>query len=248
MEREVLFAQTLEQVRRTARKQGNCISEIQVQEAFEPLHLDKQQLEMVLDYLDKHHIGIDEPGDQDAFLTQEERDYLQDYLEEISLLPQLTDGEKEALTLSAMAGEKDAQKKLIEVYLPDVVEIARLYTGQGVCLEDLVGEGNVTLAAGTGMLGCLEHAYEAQGMLARMIMDAMEDFIEDNAASEKTDQKVAERVNRVMEKARELAEDLNRKITPLELARETGMSINTIMEAVCMSGFQIDYIEVQADV
>ena len=247
MNKEILFAQTLEQVRKTAREQGSCISEQQVQEAFAPLDLDNDQLQLVFDYLVKHKIGINEPVNADDYLTDEERNYLQDYLDEIAALEQMSDGEKEAVTLSAMAGDAYAQNRLAEVYLPDVVEIAKLYTGQGVLLEDLIGEGNVALAAGTSMLGCLEHASEAQGMLARIIMDAMEEYIAENASNEKTDQKIVDRVNAVMEKAKEMAEDLSRKVTPEELAQETGLTLKAITDAVRMSGFNIEYIELQKD-
>ena len=44
MNKEVLFAQTLEQVRKLAKEQGNCVSEEQVMEAFEPLGLNNDQL------------------------------------------------------------------------------------------------------------------------------------------------------------------------------------------------------------
>ena len=58
MNKEVLFAQTLEQVRKTAKEQGNCISEEQVKEAFAELDLNNEQLQMVFDYLLKRKIGI----------------------------------------------------------------------------------------------------------------------------------------------------------------------------------------------
>ena len=51
-----------------------------------------------------------------------------------------------------MAGETDAQQRLIEIHLADVAEIAKLYAGQGVLLEDLVGEGNLALSFGVTML------------------------------------------------------------------------------------------------
>lgn len=54
MNKEVLFAQTLEQVRKTAKEQGNCISEEQVKDAFAELDLSGEQLQMVFDYLLKH--------------------------------------------------------------------------------------------------------------------------------------------------------------------------------------------------
>ena len=243
MNKEVLFAQTLEQVRKLAKEQGNCVSEEQVQEAFAELDLNNEQLQMVFDYLVKHKVGIGQPVNPDDYLTDEERDYLQDYLDEIAQLPTYTSGEKEAYTLSAMAGDVSAQNKLIEMHLNDVVEISKLYAGQGVFLEDLIGEGNVALSFGVGMLGSLENAEEAEGMLGKLIMDAMEEYIQEHVSNEISDQKVADKVNKVSDKGRELAEDLHRKVTVAELSQETGMSEKYIREAMQMSGFQIEDIE-----
>lgn len=245
--REVLFAQTLEKVRTMAKDQGNCVSEEQVQEAFAALDLNQEQLQMVFDYLVKHKVGIGQPVNMDDYLTDEEKDYLQNYLDEIAGLPEYSTGEMEAYTIAAMAGEMEAQQKLIQAYLRDVIDIAKLYAGQGVFLEDLIGEGNVALAMGVNMLGSLEKPSEAQGMLAKLMMDAMEEYISENAANEKTDKKVEDKVNLVAEKARELAEDLHRKITPEELATETGLSLKMILDACRMSGFKIEDIEYAED-
>lgn len=243
MNKEVLFAQTLEKIRKQAKEQGNCISEEQVKEAFAQLELDNAQLQMVFDYLVKHKVGIGEPVNLDDYLTDEERDYLQDYLDEIAGLPTYTEGEILAYTISAMAGELSAAQRLTEIYLKDVIDIAKLYAGQGVFLEDLIGEGNVALSIGTGMLGSLEKPEEAQGMLAKMIMDAMENYISENAANEKMDKKVADKVNQVADKARELAEELHRKVTPEELVQETGLSMKAVLDAIRMSGNKIEDIE-----
>lgn len=243
MNKEVLFAKTLEQVRKLAKEQGNCVSEEQVQEAFADLALNSEQLQMVFDYLVKHKVGIGQPVNPEDYLSEEERDYLQDYLDEIALLPAFTPGEKEACILSAMAGDLSAQGRLTEMYLSDVVEISKLYAGQGVFLEDLIGEGNVALAFGVGMLGSLEKAAEADGMLGRLIMDAMEAYIADHAANEKTEQTIVDKVNQVSARARELAEELQRKVTVEELSQETGMSEAEIREAMRMSGFRIEELE-----
>lgn len=247
MNQEVLFAKTLEAVRKLAKEQGNCVSEEQVREAFTPLNLNNDQLQMVFDYLVKHKVGINEPVNADDYLSEEEKDYLQDYLNEIEGLGEVSEGEKHAITLSAMAGESAAQSRLTEIYLKDVAEVARLYAGQGVYLEDLIGEGNMALAIGTGMLGCLEHAEEAQGMLMKMVMDAMEDYIRENAEAQKMDQKAADKVNEVYEKAKELSDELRRKVTPQELAEESGLPLKRILDAVRISGNRIEYIEGDGD-
>ena len=243
MNQEVLFAQTLEQVRQHAADQGGWISEEDVQEAFAPLSLSGEQLQMVYDYLIKQRIGIGAPVNPDDYLTEEEKNYLQNYLDELESLPGASPGEREAVTISAMAGDIDAQSRLAVIYLPDVVEVARLYSGQGVPLEDLIGEGNLALSMGVSMLGALEHASEAQGMLGRMMMDAMEDLIQEQQSAEKADQRMTERINRVLEAARALSEELHRKVTVEELAQETKLSEKSIRDAMRLSGHQIEYLE-----
>lgn len=240
---EILFAKTLEQVKQLAKEQGGNIESVQVKEAFAKLDLQDEQLEMVFDYLKKNKIGVDVPVDPDEYLSEEEIDYLEEYKKELASLKQYSDGEKEAITLSAMAGEADAQKELICIYLPQVIELSKLYAGQGVYLEDLIGEGNMALTTGVTMLGCLEHAKEAEGMLVKMIMDAMEESIAENMEESNRDKKVLDKVNKVAEKAKELAEDLHRKVTAEELAEETGMSVKAIQDAMRISGYAIEDLE-----
>ena len=84
-------------------------------------------------------------------------------------------------------------------------------------------------------------------MLVKMVMDAMEDYIQENADSEKTDRKIADRVNLVADKARELAEELHRKVTPEELVQETGLSMKAVQDAMRMSGYKIEDIEYAKD-
>ncbi len=240
---EILFAQTLEQVKMLAKEQGGNIESKQVKDAFAELNLQDEQLEMVFDYLKKNKIGIDTPVDLDDYLSEEETDYLEEYKKELEALRPYSDGEKEATTLSAMAGDRDAQKELICIYLPQVIELSKLYAGQGVYLEDLIGEGNMALAAGVTMLGCLEHAKEAEGMLVKMMMDAMEECIAENMEASDKDKKVLERVNKVAEKAKELALDLHRKVTVAELSEETGMSEKAIRDAMRISGYAIEDLE-----
>lgn len=243
MNQELLFAKKLEEVKQLAKEQGNCIAKEQIAEAFAEMQLAGEQLALVEDYLVKHKIGIGEPVNPDDYLTEEEINYLDTYLEELSRMETVSEGEKEAISLSAMAGEAQAQARLAELYLPQVVEIAKLYSGQGVYLEDLIGEGNVAVAMGVTMLGCLEHASEVEGMLGKMIMDAMEDYIAENLDEVQKDKKVVERVNTVSDQAKQLAEDLQRKVTVEELAAETKLSKEAILEAIRMSGNNIEYIE-----
>lgn len=243
MDREAEFAIILEEVKRKARAGQNFITGAEIEEAFASLSLASEQMEMVYAYLRENKIGIDEPADEDIGLEEEERNYLDAYLDSLKALPKVSEGEREAITLSAMAGDRDAAVRLTELMLPEVPQIAKLYAGQGVGLEDLIGEGNVALSLGVTMLGALEHAHEAQGMLGKMIMDAMEDCIAEKAAEEKSDQKIAEKVNKVADAANALREELRRAVTVEELMEESGLSRKAIEDAIRVSGDKIESIE-----
>lgn len=243
MERELLFADKLQELRNTAKAQGNLVTEDQVEEAFLEFGLKKEQLELVYDYLKKHKIGIGTPVDTEEYLTGEEKNYLQLYLNELKELPACSEGEKEAIILSAMAGEESAQEKLLTLYLPQVVDIAKLYAGQGVYLEDLIGEGNVAAAMGVKLLGALENASEAEGALTKMVMDAMEEYIALNAEEGKKNRQILNKVNKVAKEAQKLADEYGRKVTAEELAKESTLSLKAIQEAMRISGNKIEDLE-----
>lgn len=245
MRQEVIFSRTLEQICALAREQGNLVTKEQVADAFEKagMAMGGEQLSMVCEYLKTKKVGIGEPVDPFDYLSEEEADYLDAYLEELKALPEASEGEKEAITLSAMAGDIDAKQRLIEVFLPQVAEIAKLYAGQGAFLEDLIGEGNVALTMAVEMLDCAESAQQAQGTVASMIMEAMENYIDENVQEKKAGETLAVKANDVLERARELAEELGRKVTVQELADETGMSAEQIREAVRITADNIDFLD-----
>ncbi len=241
MKREVVFAKKIEEIRKLAKEQGNVLRKEQIEETFAEIEITKEQLEPVYAYLKSKNIGIGEPVDVEEQLSREEKDYLAEYLNSLLELPELSDGEKRAYSMAAMAGESEGKLKIMNAFLPQVVDIAKLYSGQGVLLEDLIGEGNVALAAGVEMLGCLEEPEEVDGMLGKMIMDAMEEYIAENTKAGKADRQIVEKVNHILDMAKELAESLQRKITVEELAAETGMEPEEIEEAIRFSGNKIEY-------
>ena len=243
MNKELAFAKKLEEIRALAKEQGNVLSVEQVEEAFAEIEIGKEQLEPVYAYLKTKNIGIGEPVDVEENLSSEDKNYLEEYMESLQELPKLSDGEKRAYAMAAMAGDANGKLNMINAFLPQVVDIAKLYSGQGVLLEDLIGEGNVALATGVEMLGCLEEPDEVDGMLGKMIMDAMEDYIAENTEAKKVDMQIADKVNHISDLAKELAESLQRKITVEELAEETGIDAEEIIDVVKLSGNKIEYFE-----
>ncbi len=245
MSKENEFSRLLSELIERGRQNDSFLDSKEVDDAVASFDLNKAQISLVYDYLKKNHIGVGEPLKDSDYLESDEIDYLNMYLEELESLPGFSEGEKEGVTISAMAGDADAQSRLIEMHLKNVVEIAKLYAGQGVYLEDLIGEGNLALSLGVTMLGALEHQSEADGMLTRMIMDGMEEHIAQITEQSKQDEKNLKSVNDVAAKAKELSEELRRKVTIDELARETNLSRNAIMRAIVFSGNSIEYIETE---
>ena len=240
---KVEFARVLQQLKDTARLQENMLTSEQIQEAFDSLSLTEEQMGLIHEYLNKSNIGIDAPSDSDANLTSEDTSYLNMYLEELKDLPEVTDGEKRAVMMSALAQDSSACSKLTEIFLPQVVEIAKLYAGQGALVEDLIGEGNVALSMGVTMLDCVESIDEIDGFLAKMIMDAMEEYISDDTDSHQAGEKVLDKVNLVNDKSKEMAEELLRKVTVEELAQEMQLDEEEIREAIRLSANHMEYIE-----
>ena len=69
MTQEQIFASRLEAFRKTAKQQGNCITEDQIREAFADMNFDDEQFQMVFEYLKNQKIGIGEPVNPDDYLT-----------------------------------------------------------------------------------------------------------------------------------------------------------------------------------
>lgn len=169
------------------------------------------------------------------------------YIDELDGIESVSGEERLKIVESIFKDKNQASEKIPLLYLKDVVDIARLYEGQGVYSEDLIGEGNIALLTGASNLDLCENAGEVEEFLTKTIMDAMEKLISDQAAEEDIDVKIAERVNLVFDAAKEMSETLLRKVTVAELAKEMEVDESTIVEAMRLSGNRIDYIEGEAD-
>lgn len=235
----------LQKTLKEARENGGRISRDEISEIFSGLSLDRSQLEQVEGYLKAHKIVVGtQAGDVDA-LPEVERDFLTSYMEMLDNIPELSDSVLEALKISAMAGEHSAQKELSEQMLRDVVDIARLYAGQGVSIEELIGAGNEALVTGVRLLGHLDSPQDVDGEIGRRIMDSMEDLISMMLDDHAQDRQMEDLVNLVADKARELADELGRKVTPMELAGEGEVTAEQIEEAVRLTGGRIEDLDVQ---
>ena len=255
MEEESLFRSQLEQMKLLARRNHNFIKEEEIKEAFSNIELTTEQLVVMKEYLRESGIktGIsdednEDPADvEEELLDEADTSYLVFYLEEIEGLPKYTQEEKDVICRKAFEGDYEAKQNLITHFLPEVVDIAKLYVGQGVTLEDLIGEGNIGLLMSMEILPCLETASEVEGHVGKVIMDAMEAAITAKSEEQEFDRNMIEKINRVSVRAKEMAEDLRHEVTPEELAEEMVVSVDEIFEVMRLTGYKIEGIKESFD-
>ena len=234
--KQVLFLERLKNTADKAAENGNMITEEELKGFFADLELSDAQMTQVREFLKSKGVGIGEALPIEEVITEEEMNHLREYEEMIDSIEIPSDNILDAVKLSAMAGERDAQRKLTEYSLKKVVDIARLYAGQGVYMEDLIGAGNEVLLIAVTQLAPLDKPDEVDGYLGRRIMDAMEDVIAANLDDKAAEKEVEARVNLVADRAKELAQELGRKVSVMELAAEYDMDPEDIREAVRLSG------------
>jgi RNA polymerase primary sigma factor len=80
-----------------------------------------------------------------AKASEEGRESLDFYLDDISRIPLLNAEEEQKLARKAFRGDVEAQERLARHNVRFVVSVAKQYQNRGVPLMDLIGEGNVGL-------------------------------------------------------------------------------------------------------
>jgi RNA polymerase primary sigma factor len=67
------------------------------------------------------------------------------YLQQVKQIPLLDAAEERGLAVQIANGDAEARDQLVRAHLHLVIRIARRYVGRGLCLHDLIEEGNVGL-------------------------------------------------------------------------------------------------------
>jgi len=222
-----------------AKEQENQISVQEVKEYFSGIDLTDEQMELVFDYLlsqkvvVKGYIKVDEQEEKVLVLSEEEEAYLREYQNDLKAFKEVEDGEKEALFKKLLQGDSTAQNRIIEIYLKEVVEIAKEMHQEDLFLGDLVQEGNVGLILGVAMLTDVETAHET---IIEQIRQAMQVLIEEQNELTSRDKKMVEKVKLLDESITTLTEELGRKVTIDELAVYMGMSEDEIEDILKLTG------------
>ncbi len=240
---EAEYKAALDRLIRRAHENRNMITEALYDEHFGAIGLNEREDGLTRGYLDSIGISFEESGRtfEKPEFSEEDGKYLNLYLEELEALPSYTEEEIREAKLKAISDDdEEAQAVLMNHYLKDVVDIARLYIYQALPAEDLIGEGNIGLMTAIRSLSALDSLEEVDAFVGGLIMDAMDKAIYDDTDVRKQIDDMVVRINEVNERAKQLSEELKRPVTIAELAEDSGMKAEDIARAMRLSGDQIE--------
>ena len=168
-----------------------------------------------------------------AELTQEEKEYLEDYLETLNVILPEEEGERERLFELAKAGEAQAKSRLTELYMKEVLKIAKeLHDGE-VFLGDMVSEGNIGLI---GALESLEEAEDISSFLSGEIRNAILLLLEEQTDQKQSDDILVEKVRNLEHKIKEIMDDDDDKYSAEELSAFLDMDLEEIQGILRLTG------------
>ena len=239
MEARAEFLKKLNGLVAVAKGQGDQITIDEVRTYFTDAALTEEQLELVFDYLlaqkvvVKGYIKMTEAVEEKITYTEEEEAYLKEYLNDLQGFKEEKAGEKESLFAKLIGGDASVKNRLTELYLKEVVEIAREMYHPEIFLGDIIQEGNVGLILGLDMLEDVSTAHET---IVNQVKQCIQMLIEEHAEVKSRDNKMVEKVTMLDESIKTLTEELGRKVTIDELAVYMGMTEEEIDDILRLMG------------
>ena len=164
--------------------------------------------------------------------TEEEKMFLEMYMKELNDVPVISPEEKSILIEKGCRGDRDAFSRLIEAYLPTVLEYVERFMGQGVRRGDLIQEGNLGLIEG---IMNYDHSLDFDTFIGVYIEKAMKDAIDEELSVNRISNHAAERANAISDATTELAQKLGREATIEELCEYMSLSEDEIRDVMKMS-------------
>lgn len=167
---------------------------------------------------------------QDSDLSSlAQSDSLRLYLREISRISLLSAAKEAYLAEHAEQGDRDARNSLIEANLRLVVSIAKKYVGQGLSLEDLIGEGNIGLIRAVTKFD-YRKGFRFSTYATWWIKQAITRAILEGTRVVRLPVYIMEEVMRVKRTTRQLYQELGREPTSDNIGERLGMTPERVSE------------------
>lgn len=244
------FQDKLKEIQTLAMQNGKQVQAELVEKFFGEDGMDWDKLQKVYDFLEIQGIAVHgyekekrQAGNQEEIhreedtqtavqqipLTQEEEEYLEEYLETFGD----TEGYDRAQLFQELRQGADVKEHILKSYQKEVVQIAReLHSGE-VFFGDLLQEGNM------GLLMALERAAEQEEIhtwLVNEIRSTIRLFLEEQNQQKKEDDILVEKVRNLEARVKELTEDEDVKYSVEELAVFLDMDVEEMESVLRLTG------------
>lgn len=244
------FQDKLKEIQTLAVQNGKQVQAELVEKFFGEDGMDRDKLQKVYDFLEIQGIAVHgyekekrQAGNQGEIhreedtqtavqqipLTQEEEEYLEEYLETFGD----TEGYDRAQLFQELRQGADVKEHILKSYQKEVVQIAReLHSGE-VFFGDLLQEGNM------GLLMALERAAEQEEIhtwLVNEIRSTIRLFLEEQNQQKKEDDILVEKVRNLEARVKELTEDEDVKYSVEELAVFLDMDVEEMESVLRLTG------------
>lgn len=254
MDKKLEFNEALSALIEYATVNGNEITTENVHTYFDDILDSENKFDAVLKYLVDNKIritdldtskftsnenckecGSDSPEEHDHHhgdSSEEEKMFLEMYMKELNGVPVITPEEKTILIEKGCRGDRDAFSRLIEAYLPKVMEYVDRFMGQGVRRGDLIQEGNLGLIEG---IMSYDNSLDFDTFVGVYIEKAMKDAIDEENSVNRIAAHAADRANAISDATTDLAAKLGREATLEELCEYMSLSEDEIRDVMKMS-------------
>lgn len=179
----------------------------------------------------------------------EDSAYLKMYLEDLRGINPSTPEEEKILIDKIRSGDELAKNRYIEGNLHYVVTIAKEYKNRGISMEDLIQEGNIGLISSLEALAGMGEAGQVKAAVAGYIRKFMEAAIAEQKDSKRFEKSIIGKISYIRDASDELAEDLGREASILELAAYVNMSEKELADIINMSveGVKVEHKHASKD-
>lgn len=251
------FQEKLKELLVIAKKKKNVLEYSEITDLFSDMNLTAEQMDSILEYLEKNNIDTlrttdddDEPDPEEAVLDEEDidvekidlsvpdgisiEDPVRMYLKEIGKVPLLSADEEIELAKRMELGDEEAKKKLAEANLRLVVSIAKRYVGRGMLFLDLIQEGNLGLIKAVEKFD-YRKGYKFSTYATWWIRQAITRAIADQARTIRIPVHMVETINKLIRVSRQLLQELGREPSPQEIADEMDIPVERVREILKIS-------------
>jgi RNA polymerase primary sigma factor len=256
------FQEKLKELLVIAKKKKNVLEYSEITDLFSDMNLTAEQMDSILEYLEKNNIDTlrttdddEEPDPEEAVLDEavldEEdidvekidlsvpdgisiEDPVRMYLKEIGKVPLLSADEEIELAKRMELGDEEAKKKLAEANLRLVVSIAKRYVGRGMLFLDLIQEGNLGLIKAVEKFD-YRKGYKFSTYATWWIRQAITRAIADQARTIRIPVHMVETINKLIRVSRQLLQELGREPSPQEIADEMDIPVERVREILKIS-------------